>query len=61
MRPHIVDDLAFEVGQLEMPSFTHDVVLHTAELVEFEGSMTGLHYMMILIKVKLDSATVCCS
>ena len=42
VRANIIDDLTLEVGYLEVPSFAHDVVLHSAELVELEGTMTRL-------------------
>lgn len=42
VRAHIIDDLTLEVGHLEVPSFAHDVVLHSAELVELKGTMTRL-------------------
>ena len=43
VRAHVVDNLALEVGNLKVPSFTHDVVLHTVELVELECTMTRLN------------------
>lgn len=41
---NIVDDGPLEVRQFEVPSFTYDVVLDTAKLVEFEGTVTRLDY-----------------
>jgi len=43
VRAHVVDNLTLEVRNLKVPSFTHDVVLHSAELVELESTMTGLN------------------
>ena len=45
MRAYVVDDLTLEVGHLEVPSFTHDIVLNTAELVELEGTVTRFDYL----------------
>ena len=40
VRAHVIDNLALEVWQLEVPSFTHDVILHSTELIELESAMT---------------------
>ena len=45
VRAYVVDDLTLEVGHLEVPSFTHDIVLNTAELVELEGTVTRFDYL----------------
>jgi len=42
MGTDIIDDRPLEVRQLEMPSFTHNGVLDTTELVEFKGTVTRL-------------------
>jgi len=38
----VIDNLALEVRNLKVPSFAHDLVLHSAELVEFECTVTRL-------------------
>ena len=43
VRAHVVNDLTLEVGQLEVPAFAHDIILHSAKLVELEGTMTRLN------------------
>ena len=43
MGTDVVDDWALEVWDLDVPAFTIDGLLHTVDLVEFEGTVTWLH------------------
>ena len=44
MRSDVIDDGPLEVGQLHVPSFTHDVILHSRDFVELESTVTRLNY-----------------
>jgi len=39
----VVDNLTFEVRDLEIPTFAMDVVLDTGELVKLDGTVTRLN------------------
>lgn len=43
MGANIIDDGSFEVGYLYVPSLTHNVVLNSRKLVEFECTVTRLN------------------
>ena len=49
----IVDDWALDHGHLEVPSFTHYILLHAGDGAELKGTVTGFNYAHCVISDKI--------